>query len=45
MEKDTFKTFKHLRKTQHTHHPIDEAKGNAEALLTMKYEMGLKIKF
>jgi hypothetical protein len=40
---DTFKTFKHLRKTAHTHHPVDDAKGNAEALLQMK-EMGLKIK-
>jgi hypothetical protein len=41
---DTFKTFKHLRKTKHTHHPVDDAKGNAEALLAMK-EMGLKISF
>jgi len=45
MEKDTFKNFKHLRNTRHTHHPVDDAKGNAEALLTMKREMGLKIKF
>lgn len=45
MEKDTFKTFKHLRKTKHTHDPIDDARGNAEALLAMKREMGLKIKF
>lgn len=45
MEKDTFKTFKHLRKTKHTHNPVDDAKGNAEALLTMKKELGLKIKF
>lgn len=45
IEKDTFKNFKHLRKTQHTHHPVDDAKGNAEALLTMKKEFGLKIKF
>lgn len=42
--KDTFQTFKHLRKTAHTHHPVDDAKGNAEALLTMKRTMGLKIK-
>lgn len=35
--------FKHLRKTKHTHHPVDDARGNAEALLRMK-EMGLKIK-
>lgn len=41
--KDTFKNFKHLRKTKHTHHPVDDAKGNAEALLTMKDEINLKI--
>lgn len=42
--KDTFKNFKHLRKTKHTHHPVDDAKGNAEALLTLKNEMGLGIR-
>ena len=42
--KDTFLTFKHLRKTRHTHNPVDDAIGNAEALLTMKDQMGLKIK-
>lgn len=42
--KDTFLNFKHLRRTTHTHHPVDDAKGNAEALLVMKKEMGLKIK-
>ena len=31
--RDTFQNFKHLRKTPHTHHPVDDAKGNAEALL------------
>ena len=45
IEKDTSKNFKHLRKTKHTHNPVDDAKGNAEALLTMKKEHGLKIKF
>lgn len=40
--RDTFQTFKHLRKTPHTHHPVDDAKGNAEALLEMK-RLGLKI--
>ncbi|HWE16563.1 MAG TPA: exonuclease domain-containing protein [Hyphomicrobiaceae bacterium] len=40
--RDTFQTFKHLRKTAHTHHPVDDARGNAEALLEMK-RMGLKI--
>ncbi len=39
---DTFKSFKHLRVTPHTHNPVDDAKGNAEALMEMK-EMGLKI--
>ncbi len=44
IQKDVFVNFKHLRKTAHTHHPVDDARGNAEALLTMKNEMGLKIK-
>lgn len=43
--KDTFQSFKHLRKTAHTHHPVDDAKGNAEALLALKKDYGLKIKF
>ena len=43
--KDTFKTFKHLRQTKHTHNPVDDAKGNAEALLRIKEEFALKIKF
>ena len=42
--KDTFVSFKHLRQTKHTHHPVDDAKGNAEALLIMKQDMGLKIR-
>ncbi|HNF55301.1 MAG TPA: 3'-5' exoribonuclease [Leptospiraceae bacterium] len=41
--KDTFQNFKHLRKTKHTHNPVDDAKGNAEALLTIVKEYGLKI--
>ncbi|MDB5283087.1 MAG: hypothetical protein JWO06_2162 [Bacteroidota bacterium] len=45
IERDTFKTFKHLRKTKHTHNPVDDARGNAEALLTIKEQYGLKIKF
>jgi hypothetical protein len=43
MVKNMFKNFKHLRKTKHTHNPVDDAIGNAEALLHMKNEMGLKI--
>lgn len=41
--KDASKSFKHLRKTRHSHDPVDDAMGNAEALLAM-IEMGLKIK-
>jgi hypothetical protein len=41
--KDTFASFKHLRATRHTHHPVDDARGNAEALLRIKRELGLKI--
>ena len=43
MVNDTSKNFKHLRKTKHTHNPVDDAIGNAEALLHMKNEMGLII--
>ena len=42
--KDTFASFKHLRRTPHTHNPVDDALGNAEALLHMKDSLGLKIK-
>ena len=42
--KDTTLNFKTLRKTKHTHHPVDDARGNAEALLAMQ-EMGLRIRF
>ena len=31
--RDTAQNFKHLRKTPHTHHPVDDARGNAEAFL------------
>ena len=43
LAKDDFVNFKHLRRTLHTHDPVDDAKGNAEALLHMKEELGLKI--
>ncbi|MGB1257621.1 MAG: exonuclease domain-containing protein [Thiolinea sp.] len=33
--KDMRKNFKHLRKTKHTHHPVDDARGNAEAMLVI----------
>jgi len=41
--RDMFINFKHLRKTKHTHNPVDDARGNAEALLRIKEEYGLKI--
>ena len=41
--KDMTKSFKYLRKTIHSHHPIDDVKGNAEALLLLKNELGLNI--
>lgn len=44
MERSVFKNFKHLRKTKHSHHPVMDATGNAEALLYMKDTMGLGIK-
>jgi hypothetical protein len=37
--------FKHLRKTKHTHNPVDDAKGNAEAFLTLinKYKIEINL--
>lgn len=42
MVNDTHAKWKWMRKTAHTHNPVDDAKGNAEAILQMK-EKGLKI--
>lgn len=33
VSKNMYAKFTHLRDTKHTHHPVDDAKGNAEALL------------
>jgi len=41
--RDMSKNFKHLRRTEHTHHPVDDAKGNAEALLTLRDEFDFRI--
>jgi len=41
--KDMRASFKHLRRTKHTHDPVDDARGNAEAMLHMIDEMGLKL--
>lgn len=35
--------WKKLRKTAHTHNPVDDAKGNAEALLTMAKNYNIKL--
>jgi hypothetical protein len=42
--KNMRQNFKHLRKTTHTHNPVDDAVGNAEALLTINEQYGLNIK-
>jgi DNA polymerase III alpha subunit (gram-positive type) len=41
MVKNTRKNFKHLRKTRHSHNPVDDSRGNVEALLHMVDKMGL----
>lgn len=42
--KSAFKNFKHLRKTPHTHDPVDDAMGNAEALLHMVDNMDMALR-
>lgn len=42
--KSEHKSFKHLKQTPHDHHPVNDAKGNAEALLYMQQEMGFDIR-
>ena len=42
MMKDSRAAWKHLRKTKHTHDPVQDSLGNAEVILEMK-RMGLKI--
>jgi len=44
MTKHGGKSIKKLRKTKHTHNPVDDAMGNAEALLAMVNEHGLRWK-
>jgi len=41
--RNTFENFKHLRETEHTHNPLDDAIGNAEALLRIIKTYDLKI--
>lgn len=40
---DPYYKWKKHRKTSHTHHPVDDAKGNAEALLYL-IDKGFKLK-
>jgi len=42
MVKDAYAQWKHLRKTDHDHHPVNDARGNAEVLLQL-VDMGLKL--
>ena len=35
--------WKNMRKTVHTHHPVDDARGNAEALLAIARLYGLRL--
>lgn len=43
IQRDMFANFKHLRKTRHDHTPVNDAKGNAEALLAMRKQYNLKV--
>jgi len=43
--KDLRASFKHLRKTRHTHNPVDDARGNAEAMLQINETYKLNIRF
>ena len=39
VRRDLYRNFRHLRDTKHTHHPVDDAMGNAEALLKIQQMM------
>lgn len=43
LTRDARASFKHLRRTRHDHDPLNDARGNAEALLHMITEMGLRV--
>lgn len=42
LERNFFAKWKHLRKTKHSHHPVEDAKGNAEVMLDMQKAFGVK---
>lgn len=41
-ERSMFVNFKHLRRTRHSHDPLDDARGNAEAMLEIGRRWGVK---
>ncbi len=43
LTRGTSRSFDHLRQTPHSHHPLDDARGNAEALLAMVHKYGLHL--
>jgi hypothetical protein len=43
LTRSVFSNFKPLRVTKHTHNPVDDSMGNAEALIHMKEKLGLTI--
>lgn len=43
--RDMRQNFKHLRRTTHTHNALDDAIGNAEALMTINNSFGLGMDF
>lgn len=43
--RDVHQNFKHLRRTGHTHHPVDDARGNAEAFMEFAKTSNMKIRF
>ncbi|MEM2942270.1 MAG: exonuclease [Candidatus Bathyarchaeia archaeon] len=42
LTRDLFGSFKHLRNTPHDHNPVNDARGNAEALLALIEKYRLK---
>ena len=44
LTKNAYDKWKHLRKTKHTHDPVDDAMGNAEVIIHMVDNMGLNLK-
>jgi hypothetical protein len=43
LSRDMGKNFRRHRKTEHTHNPLDDALGNAEAFLYMRNNMHLRM--